>query len=158
MARVDCEVSPDGVLVPVGVFKEKPSAADPPAANRRTALVDTGATCTGVTRQLINHLGIRTRTSTLTVQTASDPQPQPGVECDIYLSIPIAPAPPNAAAQTTLLETWLTVFRIEDTPEHDVLLGMDILADCYFFCGEGQFVMTYPPRPLLRRMVNWLAR
>lgn len=44
VAKVDCEVSSGEVFVPVGVFKEELSAADaanPPAINRHTTLVDT---------------------------------------------------------------------------------------------------------------------
>lgn len=159
MPRVESEVSSGQVVIPVGVFKDDPSPADaarPPEINRYNALVDTGATHTAVTPQLMKNLALEERDSGHTVQTPRDSEPQTCTECDIYLSIPVTPAAPNAAKKT-LQKKWLTAFLIADQPVFDVLLGMDVIADCSFFCDGREFVLVYPPRPFLHRIVKRLA-
>ena len=139
----------------MGVFKHEPpfaQALSPRGNNRCRALIDTGATMTAISSATVKNIS-PTFLGTRDAWTASE-----HLKVDVYrvfLSIPIlqmktVPAE-DGEAESRRLDADIKAFRELAVAEcsgeggdYDVLLGMDVLADCLLVLQFGEFVLGYP--------------
>lgn len=140
-------------IIPVGVFDDVPpfsQALSPRGKNRCRALIDTGATMTAISAATVKNISpaflgkesARTASECLKVNTY-----------EVFLSIPILQMKTNPAKdgedESRRLDADARMFRELSVAEcvggdYDVLLGMDVLADCLLVLQFGEFVLGYP--------------
>ena len=142
-------------IIPVGVFKHEPpfsQALAPRGKNRCRALIDTGATMTAISAATVKNIS-PAFLGKWDAWTASE-----HLEVDaykIFLSIPILQMKTTPAedgeAESRHLDADMKAFRELSVAEcagasgdYDVLLGMDVLADCLLVLQFGEFVLGYP--------------
>ena len=165
MPRFNGKVRRRRAVVTVGVFPAMPdiaSAASPQGANRYRAMIDTGATSTGISEKVVKNLSLPVK-GTDTYWTAKGPAETNMYSISLSLSIPAIfedermEAPSKSAEPQIYRRLLAPCIRTRETGAYEVLLGMDVLAKCSFFCSEDEFVLAYPPSPFLRKIVKWLA-
>ena len=142
-------------IIPVGVFDDVPpfsQALSPRGKNRCRALIDTGATTTAISPTVVKNIA-PTYLGEWDAWTASEHLKVDAYE--IFLSIPIlqmktVPAE-DGEAESRHLDADMKAFRELAVAEcsgeggdYDVLLGMDVLADCLLVLQFGEFVLGYP--------------
>lgn len=165
MPRFNGKVRRKRAIVTVGVFREESdiaSAVSPQGANRYRAMIDTGATSTGISEKVVKNLSLPVK-GTDTYWTAKGPAETNMYSITLSLSIPAIfedermEANPKPAEPQIYRGLLAPCIRTRETSAYEVLLGMDVLAKCSFFCSEDEFVLAYPPSPFLRKIVKWLA-
>ena len=116
---------------------------DNPRPDRFTALVDTGATATFVTRRLVEQVGADP-IGQGTFASASEPS----IPANLYglsIAIPVD-TQVEAGVETRSVGMHLTALELPyQPPDYDVVMGMDMLIrHCIFMSGD-LFVMTVIP-------------
>ena len=148
MAFYNGEVRANRAIIPVGVFKDKPATSDavfPAAENSYRALIDTGATRTSVSQKVVENLSLKhTGDALLWTPTGSREVSQ----YLLFVTIPIHKAQKGkSTARVSKDKLRVTGFPSRKREGlYDVVLGMDILADCALWMQFGEFVIGYPAK------------
>ena len=135
MPTLKVQVSDYKVLIPVAVSKSYPS--DSPKVC--DALLDTGAQRTFVSRHVVSQLAAHS-VGQIMVQAANGP-PEPTDCFDLNISIVLG-------LQTTGGSVFSDRFTVRAglqtllEPEHDVILGMDILTKLDIVMRDGQVLIS----------------
>ena len=155
MPRFNGKVRRRRAVVTVGVFREESdiaSAVSPQGANRYRAMIDTGATSTGISEKVVKNLSLPVK-GTDTYWTAKGPAETNMYSISLSLSIPaifedermetnIKPAEPQI--YRGLLVPGI---RTRETGAYEVLLGMDVLAKALSFAAKMN--LSWHTRPAL---------
>ena len=109
--------------------------------HRFMALVDTGATMTAVTHNLVNRIGAASVGRTSFVPASGQP-----VESNLFglhLAIPVETPTGEGDVHTCAAGGPLVVFELPyHPPDYDVLLGMDVLSRLHITMHGGSFIMS----------------
>lgn len=113
------------------------------------ALVDTGATASCISPKVVKDLGLSSE-SKVPIVSATEATSLNLYHVDIHIPITKsrgmlrAEGPAKHHTQTNILSgRGLEVTEIAQPKNFDVLLGMDVLAECSLFISAGRFTFCY---------------
>ena len=116
-------------------------ADDSALVHRFAALVDTGATMTAITSRLAAQIGVAPVGRGSFLPASGEP-----VDTNLFglhLAIPVDTPTDEGEVHTFAVGGPLVVFELPyQPPDHDVLLGMDVLANFHITMHGGSFIMS----------------
>ena len=140
------DVRANRAIIPVGVFADKPatpSAVFPAGENSYRALIDTGATGTVISQRIVENLSLeQAGNAYLWGPTGS----RAVHRYRAFITIPIHEKQKGKSSVRVSKEPMSVAVIPSRKREglYDVVLGMDILADCALWMQFGEFVLGYP--------------
>ena len=148
MAFYNGEVRANRAIIPVGVFTDTPTTASavfPAGENSYRALIDTGATRTSVSQKVVETLSPEYAGEALMWTPTGS---RAVSRYRLFVTIPIHKTQKGKSTARVSRDKLLVTAFPSRGREHlyDVVLGMDILADCALLIQFGEFVLGYPAK------------
>ena len=145
MSSHSVQIEDNRVLLPVLVLDTEQGRPDSLSGNEFTALVDTGATHSMISGQVVQGLNLAT-VGTDTFMPANG-EPTSTTLHSVALAVPVASEPhemlPSVETRTFSIRDGVVVLKMPKPLEgFDVVIGMDVLMDFRIIMHNGVFTIS----------------